>query len=178
MAKHRNALLYHATALRDAREATFANNTSTAGFIAIEAAGAFLRGNPQATLGVTCCCLLALLCEEEISTGGPRTLHAQSKKGDTALHKAADGGDADVITVLLTAGADLHAQNNDGDTPLHKAALGGYAEAIAALVAAGANPNVTNKYGSTPLHKAADGNHAEAITALLAAGADPNVANK
>ena len=74
MAKHRNALLYHASALRDAREVTFANNTSTAAFIAIEAAGAFLRGNPRATLGATCCCLLALLCEEEASTGGPRTL--------------------------------------------------------------------------------------------------------
>ena len=74
MAKHRNALLYHASALRDAREATFANNTSTAAFIAIEAAGAFLRGNPRATLGATCCCLLALLCEEEASTGGSRTL--------------------------------------------------------------------------------------------------------
>ena len=70
----RNALLYHARALRDAREATFANDTSTAAFIAIEAAGAFLHGNPQATLGVTCRCLLALLDEAKASTGGPRTL--------------------------------------------------------------------------------------------------------
>ena len=70
----RNALLYHASALRDAREATLANNTSTAAFIAIEAAGAFLHGNPRATLGRTCCCLLALLVEVNASTGGRRTL--------------------------------------------------------------------------------------------------------
>ena len=74
MARHRNALLYHASALRDAREETFANNTSTAAFIAIEAAGAFLRGNPRATLGVASCCLLALLVEARASTGGRRTL--------------------------------------------------------------------------------------------------------
>ena len=70
----RSALLYHASALRDAREATFANNASTSAFIAIEAAGAFLHGNPRATLGVTCCCLLALLVEVKASTGGPRAL--------------------------------------------------------------------------------------------------------
>ena len=74
MAKHRNALLYHASALRDAREETFANNTSTAAFIAIEAAGAFLRGNPRAPLRDASCCLLALLDEAKASTGGPRTL--------------------------------------------------------------------------------------------------------
>ena len=70
----RNALLYHANALRDAREATFANNTSTAAFIAIEAAGAFLHGNPQAPLRDVGCCLHALLVEERVSIGGPRTL--------------------------------------------------------------------------------------------------------
>ena len=70
----RNALLYHARALRGAREATVANNTSTAAFIAIEAAGAFLLGNPKARLVDTDCCLLALLNEAKASTGGPRTL--------------------------------------------------------------------------------------------------------
>ena len=70
----RNALLYHASALRDAREATFANNTSTAAFIAIEAAGAFLHGNPRAPLRDAGCCRLALLVDMEASTGGPRTL--------------------------------------------------------------------------------------------------------
>ena len=74
MANHRNALLYHASALQDAREATFADNTSTAAFIAIEAAGAFLYGNPRAPLRDACGCLLALLCEEEASTGGQRIL--------------------------------------------------------------------------------------------------------
>ena len=74
MSARRNALLYHASALRDAREATLANNTSTAAFIAIEATGAFLHKNPWATLGRTCCCLLALLVEVNASTGGRRTL--------------------------------------------------------------------------------------------------------
>ena len=93
----RNALLYHARALRDAREATFANNTSTAAFIAIEAAGAFLRGNPRAALGATCCCLLALLVEEEASTGGPRTLdhlallHAVRYARNDRMHRGAAG---------------------------------------------------------------------------------------
>ena len=97
MSARRNALLYHASALRDAREATLANNTSTAAFIAIEAAGAFLHGNPRATLGRTCCCLLALLCEEEASTGGPRTLdhptllHTVRHARNDRMHQGAAG---------------------------------------------------------------------------------------
>ena len=68
-----------------------------------------------------------------------------NKHGSTPLHYAAGKGHADVITALLTAGADLHAESNKGDTPLHKAAGSGHAEAITALLAAGADPNVANK---------------------------------
>ena len=93
----RDALVYHARALRDAREATFADNTSTAAFIAIEAAGAFLHGNPKATLGATCCCLLALLDETNASTGGPRTLDHPTllrtvrKDRNDRMHRGAAG---------------------------------------------------------------------------------------
>ena len=93
----RNALLYHASALRDAREATFANNTSTAAFIAIEAAGAFLHGNPRAPLRDAGCCLLALLVDVEASTGGPRThdhptlLHTVRFARNDRMHRGAAG---------------------------------------------------------------------------------------
>ena len=39
--------------------------------------------------------------------------------GNTALHSAANRGHNEVVTTLITAGADLNIQNKNGDTALH-----------------------------------------------------------
>jgi ankyrin repeat protein len=64
--------------------------------------------------------------------------------GKTALHVAAEQGDARTIRVLLTHHADVGAYDSDGRTALGIAALRGHAECAAALLAAGADPTQPN----------------------------------
>ena len=111
---------------------------------------------------------------------------------DTALHQAVrywyvcGDGDieycparAEVIQVLLAAGADVDArQELGGMTPLHAAANVGrrfeVREMLLMLLNAGADPNAQDEYGRTPLHFAAGSISSAAIAVLLDAGAEPD----
>ena len=96
--------------------------------------------------------------------------------GMTALHFAAERGDAAMAEMLLYAGANTSAGTRIGQyTPLHLAARSGSAAVVKALLAAGADPSVrTPISGVTPLHLAAESGSVEAVTALLDKGADAN----
>jgi ankyrin repeat protein len=103
-----------------------------------------------------------------------------SAQGDgmTALHWAAELGDAEVAEVLLYAGANVAAVTRLGDyTPLHLASEGGRTDVVRQLLDAGADPAaVTSTGGATPLHLAAAAGSAETIEALVEAGADVDAA--
>lgn len=95
--------------------------------------------------------------------------------GMTALHWAAERGDAAMTAALLRAGAKPTVTTVNGAyTPLHVAARSGSAEVVKALLAAGADAKAVTASGATPLHMAAQAGSAAAITALLAKKADPN----
>lgn len=95
--------------------------------------------------------------------------------GMTALHWAAERGDAAMAAALIKAGAKSNAVTANGSyTPLHIAARNGSAEVVKALLAAGANPSAVTTSGATPLHLAAEAGNAAAIKALIAKKADPN----
>ncbi|MDE0359409.1 MAG: ankyrin repeat domain-containing protein [Gammaproteobacteria bacterium] len=100
-------------------------------------------------------------------------VNAPQSDGLTALHWAADNGDAAVARVLIYAGANLAPlTRNDAYTPMHMAARGGHAEVIGQLVEAGADPAVaTSRTGVTPMHLAAKAGSGEAIRTLAAGGA-------
>lgn len=100
-------------------------------------------------------------------------VNAPSGDGMTALHWAAQRGDAEMGATLLVAGARTSAGTRIGRyTPLHLAARAGHAEIVALLVEAGADPEVrTTNSGATPLHLAASSGEAAAVAALLDAGA-------
>jgi ankyrin repeat protein len=100
--------------------------------------------------------------------------HARYGDGTTALHEAAEAGDAPLVRALIAAEADVAATTRIGAyTPLHLAAAAGRSEAVRALLDGGADPRATTETGEvTPLHFAAAAGDVEAIRALLDAGAE------
>lgn len=101
----------------------------------------------------------------------------------TPLHRAAlYNENAEVVQVLLDAGAQVDARNGFFDTcsectPLQAAIMyNESAEVVKALLAAGADPNARDRAGFTPLHRAAWHNQDPSVVErLLLAGADLEV---
>ena len=101
-----------------------------------------------------------------------------SKGGVAAspLHRAAKWGTADVVKVLIDAGADIERSGPKhwiaSKKPLHLAAERNSPEVVQVLVDAGANLEALDKHGLTPLHYATEVNPNRAVReALMAAGA-------
>jgi len=83
-----------------------------------------------------------------------------------ALLLASQDGHAEVVSILLAAGADFHHANPEGSTALIMASQGGHAEVVSILLAAGANVHHTTNDGSTALRYATLRNHPEVVTLL------------
>jgi ankyrin repeat protein len=98
--------------------------------------------------------------------------------GSTLLHYVAASGHAEIVELMVSAGADVNAENENQETPLHWATRRKHLEAGKMLVATGANVNAKNDEGETPLHIAAAGCDADLVGLLVAAGADVNARNK
>ncbi len=104
-------------------------------------------------------------------------VNAAQGDGMTALHWAAERGQAIVAEQLISASADVSARTRIGSyTPLHLAARSGHGSIVHLLLEAGSDPGAaTTNSGVTPLHLAAAASGgADAVAALLAHGADPN----
>ena len=104
-------------------------------------------------------------------------VNAAQGDGMTALHWAAENGNADLARILLTAGADVDAVTRLGDfTPLHIASKSGAQATVRVLLEGGSAPDVlTSAGGVAPLHYAASAGSVESVKALLEHGADPDV---
>jgi len=96
--------------------------------------------------------------------------------GMSALHWAAERGDAELAAMLIHAGANIAAVTRIGQyTPLHLAAKSGSAPLTQALIKAGADVNArSTNSGASPLHMAASSGSPEVINTLLDAKADIN----
>jgi ankyrin repeat protein len=75
----------------------------------------------------------------------------------TPLHSAASNRNADVVAVLLEAGADPDARQSGGWTALHGAAHNGDARTAGLLLDAGADPAARNDDGRSVLELAEEG---------------------
>ena len=103
-------------------------------------------------------------------------VNAPQGDGMTALHWAAERGDAELADVLLYAGARVDAGTRIGHyTPLHLASRGARATVVEVLLDAGSDPNAsTTNSGTTPLHLAAATGDRAVVKVLVEAGADVN----
>ena len=87
--------------------------------------------------------------------------------GCTALRHAAAGNHADVLEVLIDAGADIETRDNHDRTPLLVASQCGNLRVVKMLVKAGADVCVTDNEGDTCLTLAAASGHTETVRTLL-----------
>ena len=100
-------------------------------------------------------------------------VNAAQPDGMTALHWAAQRGDAGGAQMLMYAGARVDAVTRNGNyTPLHLAARNGRSVTVKALLAAGADVNAMTSTGAaTALHFAASNGDPLTVMALLDKGA-------
>lgn len=101
-------------------------------------------------------------------------LETADRHGQTPLNLAARHGYADVVRVLLTAGANADHADCDGWTALRAAAWGGHTKAVEQLLEHGAMVDCADWDQRTALRAAAWGGHDDIVKALLQHGADVN----
>ena len=82
--------------------------------------------------------------------------------GDTPLHRAAFGGNKEIVELLLNNEVDVNVKDDYGCTPLHDAAEYGHKKIIELLISKGADVNAENDDGLTPLD-GADGEIADLL---------------
>jgi ankyrin repeat protein len=110
---------------------------------------------------------------------------AEERRGQTALMWAAADGHAEVVEMLIKAGADIRATLPDsGFTPFFFAARNGHTEVVRVLLKAGLDVNGTMEprrpgsktpsKGTNALILAIENGYYELALTLLDAGADPN----
>ena len=80
-----------------------------------------------------------------------------------------------LISDLITLGANVDWQDNGGFTALHMCARFNHLEIARMLIDAGADVNIQNDSGETALHWCARYNHTEIARMLIDAGADVNI---
>jgi ankyrin repeat protein len=114
----------------------------------------------------------AKLVNEIIASGS--TLDVLDPEGDTALHRAAEGGHAETIELLLAAGLQADLRGRDETTALMRAMASkadGSEKVVDVLLAAGADPNRRDGFAAGLIDYAAKGATAEKVALLLSAGA-------
>ena len=81
-------------------------------------------------------------------------MEAFTKKGNTALHFAAENGKTETVCQLIKLGANVNAINKKRNTALCIAVLNGHTEVSEQLILLGADTNLCNKNGENALHLA------------------------
>lgn len=107
-------------------------------------------------------------------------VNAARPDGMSALHWAAERGNAEMVEILLYAGANPAGVTRIGHyTPLHVSSRVGHAEVVKKLLEAGADVNAkTTNSGATPLHLAAAAGDPATVRILAEHGADVNAREK
>lgn len=96
---------------------------------------------------------------------------SKNATGYTALSGAVARGDAEIVRLLLSRGANARHRYGTGYSPLHEAAAGGKIEILRLLLQHGADPNAATEDGQTPLAMAEAKGQTEAAAVLREHGA-------
>ena len=102
----------------------------------------------------------------------------EDASGNTPLHCAALGGDADVARALIEAGAELEAANLELDRPLHLAASVGNMEVLQVILDHGGDLYSRGCQDNTALHLAAQSAQVEVMEELVRRGLKIDNVNK
>ena len=94
------------------------------------------------------------------------TVACEDKRGWNMLHYAADGGDADVISLIHTHLPNIESKTGDGNTPLSVAAFCGKFHAVKWFLEKGATVACEDKRGWNMLHHAAAGGDTDIISLI------------
>lgn len=92
----------------------------------------------------------------------------------TALHVAADVGQVEATSALISAGADINARNSQGSTPLIVAAIQGHIGVAKLLIDSGADLSITTPNGYDALRTAEYYNRSEIAEMIRNAQAQKN----
>lgn len=95
----------------------------------------------------------------------------QDRFGVGLLHRAAAGGDIEMLRLLLAQGAQADAASEVGNTPLMLAAANGHLAAVELLLAEGADPKHQNRWGYSASRWAEWSSEVGDIKAVLEAAA-------
>src|SRR5256885_9826665 len=94
-----------------------------------------------------------------------------SRFANTAVDAAVSGDHADVVRILLAAGANPNVRSEANYTTLHKAAVHGNLDVVRMLLDHGADVHAVRDGGHTPLDDAKEKGHAAIADLLRAHGA-------
>ena len=94
-------------------------------------------------------------------------LNHEGSRNRTALHFAVQGKHADVVQVLIDAGADTETKNGRGHSPLHVSSVSGELTTVKMLVKAGADVRATDRRRDTCLALAAFHGHTDTVRYLV-----------
>ena len=138
--------------------------------ILVEAGARVCATNDEGETSLTLAVILGHTETVRYLVGLPQVeVNHQNCKRETALHCAARGQDhADVVELLIDAGADIEALNYEERSPLHCACESGALDVVEMLVRAGARVCVTNHNVETCLHSAACSGHTDIVRYILA----------
>lgn len=90
----------------------------------------------------------------------PVNIRSANQMANTPLHAALAGRRADVVKILVDAGADVNARQHGGWVPLHSAAANGDRAMVDLLIARGADRNAVNDAGVSAAAFARERGHA------------------
>ncbi|MHC4798404.1 MAG: ankyrin repeat domain-containing protein [Planctomycetota bacterium] len=113
----------------------------------------------------------------DIIEQNPDLINLPNSDNLTPLNLAAYRGQAEIVKILLNAGADVTIGDNENSQPIHNAAVGGHLEVVDILINHGVDINCQDDNGATALSFAVSYGRSEMVKYLLSMGVDPTIKN-